>query len=349
MAALIPELMSAVALTGHGGFNHLHYVTDAPVPRPSADEVLIEVGASAVNNTDINTRLGWYSRNPDADDKTAWSGSALAFPRIQGADCCGRIVAVGSDVDATRVGERVLVRTMQDPDVTGTQITLGSEIDGAFAQYVAVRSSEAFAIDSTWTDGELASLPCSYSTAEGLLHRAGVSADERVLITGASGGVGSAAVQLAKRRGAHVTAIAHPDKKSTLLDIGADVVLARGVEPLSALPANSIDAVIDVVGGSDFPDLLTVLRPRGRYAVSGAVAGPHVDLDLRDLYLKDLTLLGCTFHERAVFENLVGYVERNEIRPLIAATYPLAEIVAAQERFLAKDFVGKIVLVPPQP
>ena len=93
----------------------------------------------------------------------------------------------------------------------------------------------------------------------------------------------------------------------------------------------------------------TCAIPKSVAAVSGAVAGPHVDLDLRDLYLKDLTLLGCTFHERAVFENLVGYVERNEIRPLIAATYPLAEIVAAQERFLAKDFVGKIVLVPPQP
>ena len=88
-------------------------------------------------------------------------------------------------------------------------------------------------------------------------------------------------------------------------------------------------------------------RAGGRYVTSGAVAGPLVDLDMRTLYLKDLTLMGATYQEAGVFENLVGYIERDEIRPVVAATYPLSEIVAAQQRFLAKDFVGKIVLVPP--
>jgi NADPH:quinone reductase-like Zn-dependent oxidoreductase len=341
--------MTGVHLTGHGGFECLDYREDLPVPSPSEGEVLIKVGAAGVNNTDINTRVGWYTHSDSSADDTGWSGAPMAFPRIQGADCCGRIVAVGAGVEPERVGERVLVRTMQDPvliDGVEVPVTLGSEIDGAFAQYLVTRASEAFAVTSSWSDAELASIPCSYSTAEGLLHRAQVG-QERVLITGASGGVGSAAVQLAARRGAHVTAIAQASKAAAVRDLGADVVIDRGADLFSTLGTNSIDVVIDVVGGEEFPSLLTVLRPRGRYAVAGAVGGAQVDLDLRDLYLKDLTLLGCTFHDRSVFADLVGYVERGEIRPVVAGSYPLDAIVAAQRAFLDKQFTGKLVLLPP--
>ena len=123
--------------------------------------------------------------------------------------------------------------------------------------------------------------------------------------------------------------------------------LPRGAPLLPALGADSVDCVVDLVGGPQWPELLEVLRPGGRYAVSGAIAGPIVELDLRRLYLKDLTLLGCTTQEAAVFRDLVGYVERGEIRPPVAATYPLAEIVRAQQDFLAKRHVGKLVLIPP--
>ncbi len=104
--------------------------------------------------------------------------------------------------------------------------------------------------------------------------------------------------------------------------------------------------VIDVVGGATFPSLLEVLKRGGRYAVAGAIGGPLVALDLRTLYLKDLRLLGCTVTSPAVFANLVRYVERGEVRPLVAATYPLREIVAAQAAFLKKAHTGKIVLLP---
>jgi NADPH:quinone reductase-like Zn-dependent oxidoreductase len=87
--------------------------------------------------------------------------------------------------------------------------------------------------------------------------------------------------------------------------------------------------------------------PQGRYATSGAVAGANVDLDLRDLYLKDLTLFGCTFHPRSVFEDLIGYIESGRVTPLVAAEYQLSDIVAAQERFMRKDFVGKIAISVP--
>lgn len=339
----VPPRMLAARLVGHGGFDQLVLVDDCPVPNPQSDEVLIRVGASSVNNTDINTRVGWYSKAQSVE-QTAWSGAEMAFPRIQGADCCGRIVAVGSAIDPTRIGERVLVRTMQDPIVmngTSIPVTLGSEIDGGFAQFVAVRSSEAFAINSPLTDVELASFPCAYSTAEGLLQRAGVGR-ERVLITGASGGVGSALVQLAAMRGASIVALTSTPKIDAVRSLGAETVVDRHANVIDELGESSVDVVIDVVGGSCFPDLLQILRPRGRYATAGAVADAVVSLDLRDLYLKDLTLFGCTFHTRSVFADLVDYIEAGDLKPLVAATYPLEEIRAAQERFISHDFLGKI-------
>lgn len=200
-----PSLMAAVLLTRHGDFDALEYRTDVPVPKPGRGEVLIRVGAASVNNTDINTRVGWYSKTvtggtssvvaaaADQIDNSdaAWSGKPLAFPRIQGADCCGRIVAVGEEVSTIRIGERVLVRNMlrSYADFRPYECwTFGSECDGGFAQFATAPSGETHRIVSDWSDAELASIPCAYSTAENMLQRAHVAADETVLITGASGG-----------------------------------------------------------------------------------------------------------------------------------------------------------------
>jgi NADPH:quinone reductase-like Zn-dependent oxidoreductase len=177
-----------------------------------------------------------------------------------------------------------------------------------------------------------------------MISRAGVVAGDAVVVTGASGGVGSAAVQLAKRRGARVIAIAARAKHDEISALGADVLLPRDCDLIVAVARKSVDVVIDVVGGPMWPQLLAVLRPGGRYATSGAIAGPRVELDLRTLYLNDLTLFGCTVLDADVFANLVGYIERGEIRPLVAATFSLEDIVAAQELFLSKQHVGKIVL-----
>ncbi len=361
----IPKTMHAVQLTGHGGFDALVYTDDAPVPVPGPGEVLIRVGAAGVNNTDINTRIGWYSKSvgegtteggedgfdePVSSD-ASWGGSPLAFPRIQGIDVCGRIVAVGEGVSDSRIGERVLVEPCLRvfPGLPeGGAAFFGSECDGGFAQFTTVVSVHAHGIDSALTDAELASFPCSWSTAENMLTRARVEAGERVLVTGASGGVGSALVQLAKRRGARVFAIAGAAKAFEVQDLGAETVIPRGTDPLRALGPDSVDVVADLVAGPDWPRLLDVLRPGGRYAVSGAIAGPVVELDVRTLYLKDLTFYGCTVLEPEVFANLVGYIERGEVRPVVAQTYPLADIVAAQKDFLAKKFTGKLVLIPPE-
>lgn len=363
MSESLPERMVAVYLTGHGGLEKLDYRDDIEVPVPAADEVLIKVGAAGVNNTDINTRIGWYSKKVDSDtnsggasgfaevdnEDASWSGVPLGFPRIQGADCCGVIVAVGSEVENTRIGERVIVRNMLRSYVDYRPFecwTFGSECDGGFAQYAKAPARETHRVDCDWSDAELASIPCAYSTAEGMLHRAAVGA-ERVLVTGASGGVGSAAVQLAKRRGAHVTALASAAKLDEVKVLGADVVVDRNADLVATIDANTIDVVIDLVAGPGWPSLLEVLKRGGRYVTAGAIAGPMVELDVRTLYLKDLTLIGCTFQDDVVFENLVGYIERGEIRPLVAKTFALADIALAQQAFMDKQFTGKLVLIPP--
>lgn len=256
---------------------------------------------------------------------------------------------MGGDVSEERIGERVLVRNMLRTYVDYRPYecwTFGSECDGGFAQFAVAPARETHAVDSDWSDAELAAVPCAYSTAENMLHRAGVGA-ERVLVTGASGGVGLAAVQLAKRRGATVTAVCSPAKAVQVLAEGADSVIDRGADLLAVLGRNSFDVVLDIVGGSQTPHLLELLRPGGRYAIAGAIDGPLASIDLRTVYLKDLQLLGCTFQDDEVFENLVGYVERNEIRPVVSKTYPLADIAQAQEDFLAKKHTGKLVLLPP--
>ena len=363
MTKSVPERMTGVVLIGHGGFEMLEYRQDLTVPRAGAGEVLIRVGAAGINNTDINTRTAWYSRTvtggteeggasgfADAGDADgSWSGEALEFPRIQGADCCGEIVAVGDGVDASRIGERVLVRTIQTTGLEGEFVcrTFGSECDGAFAQYAVTASVDALKIDSDLGDAELASFPCAYSTAEGMLERAAVGA-ETLLITGASGGVGSAAVQLAKRRGAQVLAIASAAKADDVARLGADRVIERGTDLIAELGPDSIDVVVDLVAGPDWPPLLDLLRRGGRYVTAGAIAGPIVEFDVRRLYLKDLSFFGCTFQAGGIFENLVAYIERGEIKPVVARTFALADIVQAQEEFLSKRHTGKLVLIPPR-
>ncbi len=341
------KTMFGMALMGHGGPECLAWRTDLPKPVPKAGEVLIAVSAAGVNNTDINLRVGWYSKGDNDAADAGWAGNALRFPHIQGIDVCGHIVAVGAGVDPVRIGARVLVEPclteaggqMRDPPWF-----LGSDCDGGFAQFCVVAARHAHAIDSDLSDLELASFPCSYATAENLLTRANLQAGETVLVTGASGGVGSAAVQLAKARGARVIALTTAAKMDDLHAIGADRCIDRNDDLLAMLGKEAVDVVVDLVAGSGFAALLEVLKRHGRYATSGAVGGPIVALDVRTLYLKDLSFFGGTVLEPQVFGNLIGLIEGGAIKPLVAATYPLRDMVAAQAAFARKSYTGKIVL-----
>lgn len=350
--------MMAIVTTGNGGYDKLDY-REVPRPDPAPDEVLIQVLAAGINNTEINTRVGWYSASvttdtanatEEAGDQKADGGwnKPTPFPFIQGTDCCGRVVAVGSDGDPAMIGNRVIVRACMRPSgfTISENVWMGSDFDGAFAQFVKVPATEVFAVDCDWSDAELATIPCAYGTAENMVHRAGVTAEDHVLVTGASGGVGSAVVQLVKRRGAAVTAISGAGKADQVRRIGAGHVIDRNADYLSELGENSASVVVDNVAGGAFGDLLQVLAPRGRYVSSGAIGGPVVSLDMRTFYLKDLTLIGCTGWDEPVFPNLVAYIERGEIRPLLSKTFPLDKIAEAQEEFLQKRHFGNFVLIP---
>jgi len=269
--------MRGVLLTGHGGPEKLVSRDDVPVPHPESTDVLVHVEAAGVNNTGINTREAWYSKGNNEANDASWSGTALKFPRIQGADVCGTIVQAGTEVDEARVRDRVWIEPCLR-EVNGKLLEspwyLGSECDGGFAEYAVVASRHAHKINSSLSGAELASFPCSYSTAENMLTRADVNDQDHVLITGASGGVGSAAIQLAKARGAHVTAVTSSLKAAELRDLGADKTVTRDEDLTTSLGVNNIDVVIDLVAGPSWVSLLKVLRPGGRYAVSGAIFGP---------------------------------------------------------------------------
>jgi len=342
--------MRGVKLIGHGGPEVLVYDEALPLPTLANTDVLIKVGAAGVNNTDINTRVGWYSKGDNDADDASWAGAPLSLPRIQGIDAVGTISAVGADVDPARIGERVMVEPClyraNGVDLASPWF-FGSECDGAFAEFTKVDSQHAHAVNSPLTDVELASFPCSYSTAENMLTRTAATGSDTVLITGASGGVGSAAVQLARARGARVIAVTNPAKQAELKELGADQTVTRDMDLVEALGRDSVDVVIDLVAGASWPPLLDVLKRHGRYAVAGAVGGPMVDLDVRTLYLKDLSFFGCTALDKGVFAALVRRIEQGQIRPLVAATFPLPDIHAAQEAFAAKGYVGKIVLTMP--
>ena len=226
-------------------------------------------------------------------------------------------------------------------------IWMGSDFDGAFAQFVRVPQTEVFSVECDWSAAELATIPCAYGTAENMIQRAGIQNGERVLITGASGGVGSAALQLVKLRGAEVIALVSSTKQAQILELGAKEVVERNQNLIEAIGEESIDVVVDIVAGEVFPSLLKVLKRGGRYVSAGAIGGPLVSFDTRTFYLKDLQLIGCTAWDEPVFPSLISYIENHQIKPLLAETFPLEMIAKAQQEFLLKKHVGNFVLIPP--
>ena len=360
----IPKTMQAMVLTGHGDIDMLVYKEDWPTPKPADNEVLIQVGACGLNNTDVNTRSGWYSKKVteattgsgyqevDENDPT-WGGEPITFPRIQGADVCGTVVAVGNKADDSLLGKRVItdnwLRDWNNPLNKNNTGYFGSECNGGYAQYTTIDHRNVGVVNSNLTDAELATFSCSYTTAEGMLNRADVKKGDRVLVTGASGGVGSALIQLAHRRGALVTGLAAEHKHATLERLGADALLNRNPVDIKkslsqATGHDTVSVIADVVGGPDFGTLLDCLERGGRYTCSGAIAGPMVELDLRTLYLRDLTFTGSTVIPPHIFTDLISYIENDEIKPVLAASYPLAQLRVAQQAFIDKQHSGNIVV-----
>ncbi|WP_299056598.1 zinc-binding dehydrogenase [uncultured Nocardioides sp.] len=343
-----PDSMRAVVTTGHGDLDVLA-LRRVPVPAPGPGEVLLRVLAAGCNNTDLWTREGAYGTTTPA----GWKG-AVGFPRIQGGDVCGRVVAVHPGEPDHLVGHRVLVDpALYDgpgPDALVDDV-LGSERDGGFAEHVVVPAACAHDVDdSPLTDEELAALPIAYGTALGMLERGAVAAGHTVVVTGASGGVGLAAVQLAHTRGARVVAVCSASKADEVRRAGADVVVDRAAGPVAtglrrAAP-DGVDVVVDVVAGPTVGDALDQVRPGGRWVVAGALDGWRVSLDVRTLYLANVALVGSTMHTRRVFDLLVDLARRGGVRPVVARTFALEDLADAERELGRRVHVGKLVVLP---
>jgi NADPH:quinone reductase-like Zn-dependent oxidoreductase len=248
---MLPKTMKAIVLTAHGGLDKLVYRDDVPVPTCNAGEVLLEVTACGLNNTDVWVRQGAYGTDDDPQAVSTWrrGRSTLTFPRIQGADIVGRVIAVGSGVSDARIGERVIVDASiynRDDDSLADIDYIGHGRDGGYAEYTAVPAENAHRVDSSYTDAELATFWCAYHTGEQMIERAAVKSGETVLITGASGGVGSGiASGLATGLGVGAGIVAG--------EALADRLLHGGSHEREALPPGTVpERYNDDLGGKDF-------------------------------------------------------------------------------------------------
>ncbi|MFP3883491.1 MAG: zinc-binding dehydrogenase [Actinomycetota bacterium] len=344
----LPDLMTAAVTTGHGGPEVVEVRNDWPRPSPGPGQVLVRVTAAGVNNTDIWTREGAYGSSSDPNAVAGWRGVPIDFPRIQGGDVAGVIAEVGKGVERSLVGQRVLVDPAAEYDDLGhPSAIVGSEVDGGFADFHISSVDQIHDVSSSpLSDEQLACLPIAYATAMGMIEAAGCQQDERVLVTGASGGVGLAAVQILSAQGCHVVAYTSTSKEEAVTVAGASEVFLRDRDPLSEV--REVDVVLDVVGGTRFGEVVDRLRTGGRLTIAGAIAGPLVELDLRRIYLRHRKLIGSTMHTRPTFAGVVEMARQGTVSPLVAETFSLKEIRDAHARFGTKNFVGKLVVVPTQ-
>jgi len=345
------ETMRAVRIAEHGGPEVLE-LAEVAVPAPQTGEVLVQVSAVALNNTDLWTREGAYGRPGDPKALSGWRGP-IAFPRVQGADVAGRVVAVGAGVDGSLAGRRVVVDPAlydtDGPDANPVGL-MGSERDGGYAEYVTAPAERAHDVTgSPLTDDQLAALPTAYGTALGMIERGRLREGETVLVTGASGGVGLALVQIARARGARVVAVTSGSKTASVREAGAHDVVDRAREVAAQIRAaapQGIDVALDVVAGDLVGEGLPLLREGGRWVVAGALGGYGVTFDVRRLYLHNAQVIGSAMHTPAHFGLLMDLARQARVRPVIAATFPLDQAARAQEELARRDHVGKIVMRP---
>lgn len=364
-----PATMAAMLLTGHGGIEKLEYRQDVATPEPQAGEVLVQVTATAKNNTDRKAREGLYPTKDKGDVTSFAMGGepTLTFPRIQGADVAGRVVAVGEGVDPSRIGERGLLdfNLYADDrrDINLTPDYYGHGADGGYAEYIAVPSDQFHHVPNPELhDAELAAMGmCSYQTAYHMMTSAGIGAGERVLVTGASGGVGTALIQLCRVVGAIPYAVSQPDKADALLALGAEAVIDRGDLPtfvdrvLATTDGQPIDAVMDLVGGEMtnlFIDTMIVdMQHRKRYprlSIAGASGGNLSEIMWTRIYLYQVQIFGVSHGTREEAEQLMAWIRSGELKPVLHAAFKLSELHDAERYFVNRgsNYLGKIVIVP---
>jgi NADPH:quinone reductase-like Zn-dependent oxidoreductase len=341
--------MRAAIFGEHGGPEVVQVRDDVPTPEPGRGEVRLRVGASGMNHLDL-----WVRRGLPIE---------TVMPHIGGSDIAGTVAALGEGVDGWSVGDRVVVnpslwcgecewcRAGEEPLCVEYRI-LGEHTQGGFAEYVVVPARNLYPIPDAVAFEAAAAAPLVFLTAwRGLVTRGRLREGESVLITGASGGVATAAVQIAKLMGATVYATTSTPWVDRVYGLGADVVYDRtqtdcAKEVWQATGKRGVDVVFDSVGEATFRQNVRSLGRLGRLVVYGATTGPAGEVDIRLAFWKQLEILGTTMSNQAEFREVMGRVFRGELEPVVDVAWPLDRAREAHQRLEAGDAFGKIVLVP---
>ncbi len=340
--------MRAALFDGPGGPEVVR-VEDVPRPEPGPGEVLVQVKAAAMNHLDLWVRRG-------LPVQTTW-------PHIGGSDVAGGVAELGPGVTDVRAGERVVLNPSlwcghcewclrgEQPLCVEYRI-LGEHTNGGFAEYVVAPAQNLYPIPDDFSFTEAAAAPLGFSTAwRGLITRGRLRAGEDVLITGASGGVSTGAVQIARLAGARVFALTTAENVERVRDLGAHAVYDRTAGDWSRAlwkdtGKRGVDLVLDSVGQAIWPQLLRALVRGGRLVTYGATTGPDAATDVRGVFWKQLEILGTTMATPPEFDAVMRLVFRRRLRPIVDVELPLAEARQAHERLEAGRQFGKIVLTP---
>jgi alcohol dehydrogenase len=335
--------MKAVVLYEHGGPEKLRYEEHFADPQPGPGDVILRVKASSLNYHDVFTRRGM-------------PGIRLKFPVIIGLDLAGEIVELGPGVEGWSVGERVLV----DPINRVAGGLMGETIHGGLAEYCRVAAHQLIRIPAAVSYAEAAALPVAYGTAHRMMLTQGhISAGEKVLILGASGGVGTCCIFLAKMAGAEVVAAASSDDKlQKLRDFGADHLInyathdfVQAIHALYGKPhrrryEGGVDVVINYTGGDTWAKSLRCLRRGGRMLTCGATAGYDPKTDLRFIWTFELHIIGANGWEREDLEALLSLVQTGKLRPVIDTVLPLHKAHEGVRLLEERQVIGKVIVAP---
>jgi alcohol dehydrogenase len=336
--------MKAMFTTAHGGPEVLQLRHDHPTPTPAPGEVLVRVAATAVNFHDIFTRRGM-------------PGVRIKLPVIVGSDIAGTVESLGPDADARWLGKRVLI----DPVLRGADRfgMLGETLDGGRAEFVAVEPAMLLEIPPGVSFEQAAALPLAYGTAyRMMITRGGVKAGERVMVLGASGGVGVACVQLARMVGAEVLAFASSDSKMRRLsEIGASYVANYAEKPFfdtvkeiygkpRMTGGGGVDVAVNFTGGDTLPATQKCVTTNGRILCCGATAGFNLTLDARYWWTFEQTLIGSDGWLYDDLRILLDLVAGGRLNPVIDRVLPLEETAEGERLLEDREVVGKVLLKP---
>ena len=335
--------MKAAVIDQHGGPGSIRFETRFPDPRPGPDDAIVRVRATSLNYHDIFTRRGM-------------PGIKVPMPCIMGLDFAGDIVELGPSVVGWTIGERVLV----DPvDRVGPGGLIGEMWHGGLAEYARVPSHHLVRLPPDVSYDDAACLPVAYGTALRMMCTIGkVKTGDKVLILGASGGVGTCCVQLAKNAGCEViAATSSPDKAERLISLGADaaidhtqdyvkLIYEKYGKPHRRRFIGGVDVVVNYTGGETWVPCLRVLHRQGKVLTCGATAGFDPKEDLRFIWTFELQILGSNGWMREELLALVELVRQGKIKPVIDKVLPLAEINEAFAMLEDRRVFGKVLLTP---